>query len=139
MHRKTLIALLGAMIIAVAAAGSALAAGSGPSVRVQIKTLTKTVRQVVVHGQTGWITKGGTPRGKCPGNSAAGALNAATHGKWSGKYYASVGGIFVTSILGVTPTSPDYWSLYVNGKPSSQGACAVHLHAGERLLFKVVK
>ena len=31
MHRKTLIALLGAMTMAVAAAGSALAAGSGPA------------------------------------------------------------------------------------------------------------
>jgi hypothetical protein len=139
MHRKTLIALLGAMAIAVAAADSALAAGSGPAVHIQIKTLTKTLRQATVHGETGWITKGGTPRGKCPGNSAAGALDAATHGKWRGTYYASVGGIFVTSILGVSPKSPDYWSLYVNGKPSSLGACAVRLRAGERLQFRVVK
>ncbi len=139
MHRTTLIALLGAMIIAVAAAGSALAAGAGPAVHVQIKTLTKTVRQVVAHGEKGWITKGGTPRGKCSGDSAAGALDAATHGKWRGKYYGSVGGIFITSILGVTPKGADYWSLYVNGKPASQGACAVRLRRGQRLLFKVVK
>ncbi len=139
MQRKTLIALLGAMIIAVAAAGSAFAAGSGPAVHVQIKTLSRTLRQVTVHGEKGWITKGGTPRGTCPGNSAAGALSAATRGKWSGKYYASVGGIFVTSILGVKPRGSDYWSLYVNGKVASQGVCAVRLHAGERLLFKVVK
>jgi hypothetical protein len=139
MQRKTLIALLGATIIAVMAAGSALAANAGPAVHVQIRSLTKTLRQTVVHGRTGFITKGGTPRGKCSGDSAAGALAAATHGKWSAKYYSSVGGIFVTSILGVTPKSPDYWSLYVNGKASSQGVCAVRLHRGERIEFKVVK
>jgi Domain of unknown function (DUF4430) len=139
MHRKTLIVLLGAMTLAVAIAGSALAAGSSPAVHVQIKSLTKTLRTVVVHGQSGWITKGGTPKGKCSANSAAGALNAATHGKWSGKYYKSVGGVFITSILGVTPKGSDYWSLYVNGKSASVGACAVKLHAGEKLLFKVVK
>jgi hypothetical protein len=139
MHRKTLIALLGAMIIAGAVAGSAVAASAGPAVHVQIKSLSKTLRTAVVHGQTGWITKGGTPRGKCSGNSAAGALNAATHGRWSGKYYASVGGIFITSIMGVTPKGSDYWNLYVNGKSSSKGACAVKLHSGEHLLFKEIK
>jgi Domain of unknown function (DUF4430) len=139
MHRKTLIALLGAMLIAVTAAGSALAAGSGPAVHVQIKSLTKTLRQVTVHGQTGWITKGGTPRGKCSGNSGAGALNAATHGRWTGKYYASLHDIFITSVLGVKPTGSQYWSLYVNGKSASTGACGVKLHPGEKLLFKVVK
>lgn len=139
MHRKTLIALLGAMTLAVAVAGSALAAGSGPAVHVQIKSLTKTLRQVVVHGEKGWITKGGTPRGKCSGHSAMGALDAATHGRWNGKYYKSVGGIFITSILGVTPKGSQYWSLYVNGKSASTGACGIRLRAGERLLFKVVK
>jgi Domain of unknown function (DUF4430) len=139
MHRKTLIALLGAMVIAVVAAGSALAAGSGPAVHVQIKSLTRTLRQATVHGEKGWITKGGTPRGKCSGNSAAGALSAATRGKWSGKYYKSVGGIFITSILGVKPKGSQYWNLYVNGKSASTGACAVKLHPGERLLFKLVK
>jgi len=139
MNRKMFVALVGSIAIALAASGVALAAGSGPAVRVQIKTLTKTLRQAVVHGEKGWITKGNTPRGKCGGNSAAGALDAATHGKWRGKYYASVGGIFVTSILGVTPKSPDYWGFYVNGKSSSKGVCEVALHAGEKLLFEIVK
>ena len=86
MHRKTLVALLGAIVMAVAASGVALAAGSGPAVTVQIKSLNKTLlKPTTEHGQTGWITKGGTPKGKCSGNSAAGALNAATHGKWAGQ------------------------------------------------------
>jgi hypothetical protein len=138
MNRKTLIALVGAIVMAVAASGAALAAASsGPAVSVQIKTLTKTLKQVTVHGEKGSITKGGTPHGKCPGNSAAGALGAATHGRWSGKYYASVGGIFITSILGVKPTGSHYWELIENGKTSSKGACSVALKAGQKLVFKV--
>ena len=126
--------------MALAASSAALAASSGPAVSVQIKSLTKTLlKPTSEHGETGWITKGGTPTGKCPGASAAGALDAATHGKWAGKYYASVGGIFVTSILGVKPTGSDYWSIYVNGKSASLGICAIKLHSGEKLLFKVIK
>jgi hypothetical protein len=116
------------------------AAAAGPTVTVQIKTQTKTLlRPTATRGERGWITKGGTPRGKCSGSSGAGALDAATHGRWTGKYYASVGGIFVTSILGVRPTGSDYWGIYVNNKASSTGICAVKLHAGERLLFKITK
>ncbi len=139
MHRKTIVALIGAIIMAVAGSGVALAATSGPSVTVQVKNGTKTLTNSVVHGEKGWITKDKTPKGKCSGSSALGALDAATHGKWVGKYYASVGGIFVTSIDGVKPKSPDYWNLYVNGKSSNLGVCAVKLHAGEKVLFKVVK
>ena len=140
MHRKTLIALAGAIVMAVAASGVALAAGSGPAVTVQIKSLNKTLlKPTTEHGKKGWITKGGTPKGTCPGASAAGALDAATHGKWTGKYYSSVGGIFVTSILGVKPAGSDYWSVYVNGKAASVGICAVKLHSGQKLLFKVIK
>ena len=140
MHRKTLIALLGAIVMAVAASGVAFAAGSGPAVTVQIKSLNKTLlKPTTEHGQTGWITKGGTPKGKCSGSSAAGALNAATHGKWAGKYYSSVGSIFVTSILGVKPTGSNYWGVYVNGKLASTGACDIKLKSGEKLLFKITK
>ncbi len=140
MNRNTVVALLGAIAIAVSAAGTALAASSGPAVTVQIKSLSKTLRTAVVHGETGWIRKGGTPRGKCSAKSAAGALGAATHGRWTAKYYAGVsGGIFVTSILGVKPSRSDYWSIFVNGKSSSRGVCDIKLRAGERLLFKIVK
>jgi hypothetical protein len=140
MNRKTLIALLGAIIVALAAAGGALGASAGPAVTVQIKSLTKTLlKPTTEHGEKAAITKWGTPKGKCPGDTAAGALDAATHGKWTGKYYASVGGIFVSSIDGVKPSGSDYWSIYVNGKSASNGICAIKLKAGEKLLFKIIK
>jgi Domain of unknown function (DUF4430) len=130
---------MGAIVMAVAGSGVALAASAGPSVNVQVKNGTKTLVQATVHGETGWVTKDGTPKGRCSGTSALGALDVATHGKWAGKYYASVGGIFITSIDGVKAKNPDYWGFYVNGKSSSVGACSVKLHAGQKLLFKVVK
>jgi Domain of unknown function (DUF4430) len=141
MNRKFYPAVAGAVValIVVMAVGVA-AAASGPSVTVQVKSLTKTLlRPTTVHGESGWIRKGGTPRGKCSGNSAAGALGAATHGRWTAKYFASVGGIFVTSILGVKPHGSDFWEVLVNNKASSHGICQIKLRAGERLLFKIAK
>ena len=141
MKQKSLIALLGVAAVAVAAPVAAVAGTSaGPAVHVEIRSTSKTLRNVVVHGERGWITKGGTPRGKCSGDSAAGALSAATKGHWTGKYYASVGGIFIESVLGVKPpSSNDYWSVYVNGHSSNEGVCLIKLRKGEKLQFKIVK
>jgi len=140
MNCKTLTALLGAVVLALAASGVALAAGSGPAVSVQVKTLSKTLLHATgVHGEKGSVTKGGTPKGKCPGSSGAGALDAATHGKWAGKYSAKYHEIFITSILGVKPSGNDFWEIIVNGKPASTGACEIKLHAGDRLVFKIAK
>jgi hypothetical protein len=140
MNRKSLTALVGAVVMALAASGVAVAAVSGPSVSVSVKSLTKTLlAPTSVHGEKGSITKGGAPKGKCPGASAAGALDAATHGRWAGKYSSSLHDIFITSILGVKPSGNDFWEIFVNGKPASTGACEIKLHAGERLLFKIAK
>jgi hypothetical protein len=136
MKCKTVVALLGAVVLAVAVAGAALAASAGPAVTLQVKTLSRTLKNVVVHGEKGSVTKGG---GSCSGRSGAGALDAATHGNWTGKYYKGQG-IFVTSILGVKPkNSHYYWGIYVNGKSSSTGACGIKLHANETILFKITK
>jgi len=131
-----------ACVIAVPAAlGSKASAARavGPTVTVQVKSLTKTLLPATrARGRSGWITKGGTPRGKCSGKSAAGALDAATHGKWTATYFSSVGGIFVDSILGVKPSGThQFWGVYVNGRFSQKGLCAISLHTGERLLLKI--
>jgi Domain of unknown function (DUF4430) len=134
------LAVAGAVVAPAALGSAGHAAATGPTVTVQIKTKTKTLlAPTVVHGEPGWIRKGATPRGKCSGDSGAGALDAATHGRWTGKYYPSLSDIFVTSILGVKATGSDYWSIFVNGKSSSTGICGVKLHKGERLLFKIIK
>jgi uncharacterized low-complexity protein len=139
MHRNLVVALVGALTIAVAVAGGALAASTGPAVKVQIKTQSKTLKTAVVHGRTGWITKAGAPKGKCSANSGAGALNAATHGKWTAKWYPKFGDYLVGSVLGVKPKGKDFWELVVNGKPASSGICHVKLKAHQTIVFKIAK
>ena len=133
--------MLAGSVAVPAALGSASAANAvGPTVSVQVKkTPTKTLLSATnVRGRSGWITKGGTPTGKCSASSAAGALDVATHGRWAGKYYSGIG-IFITSILGVKPSGSSYWAVYVNGRFSSLGVCAIKLRAGQRLLFQIKK
>ena len=139
--KKVGLVLLSTLALACALpAPGALGAGAGPTVTLSIKSLNRTLlKPTAEHGEKGWFTKDGTPRGKCAGETALGALDVATHGRWTGKYYASVGGIFVTSILGVKPTGSDFWELLVNGKAASKGACGVALARGERLTFEIVK
>jgi Domain of unknown function (DUF4430) len=139
--KKVGLVVVSALALACAlAATAAFGAVERPIVTVSIKSLNRLLlRPTTEHGEQGSITKGGTPRGKCPGDTALGALDVATHGHWTGKYYSSVGGIFLTSILGVKPTGSDFWELIVNGKVSNKGACGVKLVRGERLLFEIVK
>jgi uncharacterized low-complexity protein len=139
MNRNTMTALVGAIVIALAVASAALAASAGPAVKVQVKTMSKTLRTAVVHGETGWITRDGAPKGTCSRDSGAGALNVATHGRWAGKYYTSFKDYLVTSILGVKPKGSDFWELLVNGKATSSGICHVTLRAHETILFKIAK
>ena len=139
MNRKTLLALPGAIATAAAVTASplALAASSGPAVAVQVKTPTKTLLNTTAQGEKGSITKGGTPAGACSGKSGAGALDAATHGKWNGTYSSSLKDIFVSSILGVKAKSHQFWKIVVDGKTASTGICGIKLHTGEKLLFKL--
>ena len=68
MNRKTLTALVGALVLALAASGVALAAGSGPSVTVQVKTLSKTLlKPTAVHGEKGSDHQGRNAEGQVPG------------------------------------------------------------------------
>ena len=129
-----------ALVCGLVVPGAFGATHSGPTVVVTVKDKSKTLlKPTKVQGEKSSVTKGGAPKGKCPGNTAAGALDAATHGRWTGKYYASVHGIFITSILGVKPSGSDFWGFFVNGKSSSAGICGVKLARGQQLLFKIVK
>ncbi len=128
------------MVAAVAVAPAA-AFAAAPKVTVTVQGKTRTLLPAAsVQTSTGWITRGGAPTGKCPADSAQGALNVATKGRWQGKWYASYHEYYITGILGDKETSKKYyWALYVNGKSSSKGACDVKLKSGDKVLFKVVK
>lgn len=118
-------------------AATALAAGSPPPVKVRVEGATRTLlpTRTVTAPSSGSITKGRTPKGACPADSAAGALSAATHGHWSGTYYKGLG-IDVTTILGRRlDAKRAYWEFFVNDRPAPKGVCETMLKRGESLLF----
>jgi hypothetical protein len=124
-------------VLGLAIAASAAAAGAGVSVRVEGVKHTL-LPATVVHGESGSITKGGTPAGSCPGNSGAGDFDAATHHNWGGTYSSSVGGIEINTVLGEShPFSATgfYWGIWVNNRFASAGICDLKLHAGDQLLL----
>ena len=107
-------------------------------VRVEGQSRTLLAATTVRVPSSGYITKGGTPPKVCPANSAAGAFNAATRGRWTAKYYPGVtGGIFITSILGEKPAGNNYWTVFVNNRTASLGVCAIKPRPGEQLLLAV--
>ena len=72
----------------------------------------------------------------CSGTSAAGALQLATSGNWSGSWFEP-GGFFVESIDGDSYAgSPSgYWSFWLDNKPASKGICESELETGASILF----
>ena len=114
---------------------------SGPRVNVRIEGLSSTLLagQTFTVPASGSITQDGVNAGQCPANSAQGALNVSTHGRWKGSFDASYKEYFITSILGDTPNAKqDYFEIFVNHKAASAGACELKLKAGDQLLFAVV-
>jgi hypothetical protein len=137
MYCKKILALGGAFVLAGAATAST-AAAAGTTVTVRVEGKSKTLlpaKSVTAHG--GVVRMDGHT---CPGTSGAGALNAATHGAWSGKFFTGLG-IEVLKILGETDSytsTKSYWELFVNNVASQQGMCGITLHRGEQILFAAV-
>lgn len=114
----------------------ASAATSSVTVRVEGQSRTL-VPQVAVKTTGSPVVKDGNAAHSCPGSSAAGALERATAGRWSGIWFAGLG-YEVTTIRGELHSgSKDYWTLWVNNRPSSTGVCQTALHRGDRILFFV--
>ena len=136
MKRPNLFALCGATLAVLLAPSAALAAGTAVSVRIEGGRSTLLAAKVV-HTHSGSITRGGAPKGSCPASNAAGALDAATHGRWQGETFSGTPGIFVTSIFGVKPTRNFYWTVFVDNRTAQTGICGLKLHKDDQLLFAV--
>jgi hypothetical protein len=120
------------------AVAPAAALAAKVSVRIEGASKTLQAAKTIQTPSGGSITKFGAPAGACPAASALGALNAATHGRWKGTFSTDLDEIFVTSILGETPSSTTgYWGLWLNNKYATTGACEIKLHAGDQLLYAV--
>jgi hypothetical protein len=134
-----LAALLAVTALAAGARGAPLAhAASGASVTVRIEGATKTLLSpTAVTLDSGTVDNDGVATDTCSGLSAAGALELASRGVWSGSFSTSLGGYLVSSIDGLAfpSTGATYWAFWVNDAPASQGVCGVNPAAGDSILF----
>ncbi len=128
--------------IALGAVLPAVATGSGPTVTIRIEGAKRTLlaTTTVAVPASGSITKDGAPSGACPADSAAGVLNAATKGSWSGKWEGpKYLDFFVSTILGDTESgSKSYFDFLVNNVAAPTGPCEVTPKAGDQLLFAAI-
>lgn len=80
--------------------------------------------------------------GSCSGYTAAGALQLASKGQWSGTWNAEYADYEVRKIDGLTlsfnsKSSADwYWSFDISGKEASAGVCGVKPKSGQTIVFK---
>jgi hypothetical protein len=140
MKRVAILAAAGAPVAVVAAlAAPAFAAPTKVSFRVEGASKTLLAAKTVAVPSGGSITKGGTPKGTCPANSAAGAFNVATGGNWGGTYSSGLG-IEVTKILGESAVFNQgrYWEFFVDNHAASVGICDQKVKASDQLLFASV-
>ena len=138
MKRRYILALAGATLLLMLAPAAATAADATTvTVRVEGKTRTL-LAPATVQTHTGSITKGGAPAGGCPATSGAGALDAATRHRWSGKFFSSFSDYEISTILGDAESGKSYyWGIWIDDRYATTGACGLKLHRGDRLLFAV--
>lgn len=136
MTSRSILALGGASLVLAVAPGAALAA---QKVSVRVEGAQRTLQAArTVQTPSGSITKYGAPAGACPADSALGALNVATHGRWKGKFYTSFNDFLISSVLGETPsTKTGYWGIWVNNRYATTGACEIKLKPADQVLFAV--
>jgi len=87
---------------------------------------------------TASVTKDGA--NSCTGSSAAGALERVTGGDWGGTWMGAAVGYSVERIKTETytfssPTAGNFWSLWVNYRPSQTGVCGTELGTGDDVLL----
>jgi hypothetical protein len=134
--RRTYLALVVAALSLSVLAPSALA-GTPATVTVRVEGYPGTVLPPTqVTTTTAPVEKEGH---SCSGTSAAGALQLATSGNWTGTWYEGEfgAGFFVNSIESENYLdSPSlYWELWVDNKPATEGICDIQLTSGDTVLF----
>jgi len=132
------LACAAALTTAVEGAGAANASAGSAAITVRVEGPSSTLLPASVVSLTGAkVSKNGVAADSCAGTSAAGALQAATHGDWNGTWSESYRSYFLTSIEGLRfPASgATYWAFWVNDAPSAEGICSYKPKPGDSLLF----
>jgi hypothetical protein len=140
--RSALLAALFLLLTVLALSASAALAAGPATVTVEVEGLSETkVPPTQVTTTNTAVVKNnseGHPEGSCTGTSAAGALELATAGNWSGKWYGGTLGYAVESIMGESYpfTGSYFWDFWLNNKAEEEhGICGVELNAGDRVLL----
>jgi hypothetical protein len=129
--------LLGLAAVALAVVPAAPAAAATVTVRVEGDSATLVPRTTLATTTTP-VNKDGT--NSCDGTSAAGALEQATSGDWSGNWFGAGVGYSVETIKGESHAfgSGAYWAFFVNDEFASNGVCYVEPQTGDSLLLAAV-
>jgi hypothetical protein len=139
-YRRSSKALLLACLLSLVSAAHAQAAVPA-TVTVRVEGANQTLlptTTVTTNGAA--VEKDGNPEHTCSGASAAGALEQATSGSWSGEWFNGIG-YSVETLLGEThafePGAPAnfFWTYWLDGKASSVGVCEGELNSGDSILF----
>ncbi len=133
--------LLGICLLVSAFASATLAAGPA-AVTVRIEGLSETrLLPTPLTTTTAPVVKDGNAEHACTGTSAAGALQLATNGNWSGPWNSQYKQYEIYSIEGEShlfesgAAANYYWSFWLDEKESSTGPCETELQPGDRVLF----
>jgi hypothetical protein len=135
------LALLGACLILALLATNAAAAGPA-AVTVRVEGLSETkLAPTQLTTTTTPVVKDGNPAHACSGPSALGALELASTGNWSGPWNGEFNQYEIYAIGGEShlfekgAPANYYWSLWVDDREATVGACEAELNAGDRVLF----
>jgi hypothetical protein len=129
---------LAAMIGAVVATAAPATAAGPANVTVRVEGLADTlVPRTALTTTTTVVNKDGVPGDDCTGTSAAGALQQATAGDWSGPWFAGFG-YSVEAVRGESHPfggDPQFWGFFVNDVLSQAGLCGAELQTGDQVLL----
>ena len=137
MKHKILGLLIGGLALATASS-PALAAGPA-TVTVRVETGGGAqLAPTTITTTTAPVTKDGSH--SCTGTSAAGALEQATGGDWSGAWDDGFQTYGLQRIKNedygaFSPSNPYYWAFDVNDSAADSGLCGVELQQGDEVLF----
>jgi hypothetical protein len=128
---------LAAVILAVAASAAPAVAAGPASVSVRVEGASDTlVPQTTLTTTTAGVNKDGVAGHDCTGTSAAGALEQASGGAWSGPWNAGLG-YSVNAVKGESHLfgSGTFWGFFLNDQLAQTGICGAELQAGDKVLL----
>ena len=139
MVSRLLAVLVGGVLLGALAAPAYAVGPADVNVRVEGATTTL-VPRTAVRTDTTTINKDGMAAHTCSGTGAAGALEKATGGDWSGPWFDGLG-YSVQTIKGESHVfpAPEYFALWINYKSATEGVCGTttELQQGDDVLFFV--